>query len=59
MEKIDNAVKEAVSNVAVENKSFSIQELTIIKEALEEKNKSFLKTLYEKVNESKNANKRK
>jgi len=58
MEKIDNAVKEAVSNVAVENKSFSIQELTIIKEALEEKNKSFLKTLYEKVKE-KNANKRK
>jgi len=58
MEKIDNAVKEAVSNVAVENKSFSIQELTIIKEALEEKDKSFLKTLYEKVKE-KNANKRK
>lgn len=57
MEKIDNAVKEAVSNVAVENKSFSIQELTIIKEALEEKDKSFLKTLYEKVKE-KNANKR-
>ena len=58
MEKIDNAVKEAVSNVAVENKSFSIQELTIIKEALEEKDKSFLKTLYEKVKE-KNADKRK
>lgn len=57
MEKIDNAVKEAVSNVSVENKSFSIQELTIIKEALEEKDKSFLKTLYEKVKE-KNANKR-
>ena len=57
MEKIDNAVKEAVSNVSAENKSFSIQELTIIKEALEEKDKSFLKTLYEKVKE-KNANKR-
>ena len=56
MENIDNAVKEAVSNVSVENKSFSIQELTIIKEALEEKDKSFLKTLYEKVKE-KNANK--
>lgn len=59
MENIDEAIKEAVSNVSVENKEFSIRELTIIKEALEEKDKSFFKALYERVNKENDGNKRK
>ena len=57
MEKKD-ALKEATSNIIIENKPLNKEELSIIREALEEKDKSFIKTLYEKVM-AKNDSKRK
>lgn len=57
MEKKD-ALKEATSNIIIENKPLNKEELSIIREALEEKDKSFIKTLYEKVI-TKNDSKRK
>ena len=47
MNKYDDAVKEATSNISIENKQLKAKDLKIIKDALEQKQKSFIKTLYE------------
>lgn len=59
MKDVDKIVKEATSNITIENKSLSKQELLVIKEALLNPEKSFLRTIYNRVNENGTRNKQK
>lgn len=59
MKDVDKVVKEATSNITIENKSLSKQELLLIKEALLNPEKSFLRTIYDMVKENGKRNKRK
>lgn len=59
MEKIDDAVNEATSNITIENKPLQKKELKIIKDALENNEQSFIKTLYEGIIKDGKRNKQK
>lgn len=54
----DKVVKEATSNIDVENKKLKSNDLKIIKQALQENEKSFIKNLYDRLTEN-GKNKRK
>lgn len=59
MKKTDNCIKEAASNVTVENKPLNKQELLLVKQALLEKEQSFLKNICDMVRENDKRDKRK
>ena len=59
MKNVDKIIKEASSNVTVENEKLNKQELLLIKEALLNPEKSFLRTIYDMVKENGKRNKRK
>ena len=59
MKNVDKIIEEASSNVTVENEKLNKQELLLIKEALLNPEKSFLRTIYDMVKEKGKRNKRK